>query len=105
MTSTRCITPDPGAGLYAAEWPYFKEYPHFVKRENVLCVALGILSHMFVLEPGALAGCCGGFSFWFSLFAGRGAAKGIRIVMPCDATDPGNRGADLSDPRPGSRQV
>ncbi|KAI4571862.1 hypothetical protein MJG53_013968 [Ovis ammon polii x Ovis aries] len=36
---------------------------------------------------------------------GRGAAKGIRIVMPCDATGPGNRGADLSDPRPGSRQV
>ena len=60
---------------------------------------------MFVLEPGALAGCCGGFGFWLFLFAGWGGAEGISIVMPCDAMDPGNRGADLSDPRPGSRQV
>lgn len=105
MTSMLCITPDPGAGLYAAEWPYFQEYPHVVKRGNVLCVALGILSHMFVLEPGALAGGCGGFGFWLFLFAGIGGAEGISIVMPCDATDPGNRGADLSDSRPGSRQV
>lgn len=71
VTRTLCIPLAPGAGLHAAEQPYFGDCPPVCKRGSFLCgFVWGISSHTFVLEPGALAV---GFGFWFSLFAGCGA--------------------------------
>ena len=73
VTNTLCITPAPGAGLHAAEQTIVWTLPPVCKRGGFLCgFVLGISSHTFVLEPGALAV---GFGFRFSLFAGCGASQ------------------------------
>ena len=71
MMTALCIPTTPGAGLDAAEKSNFGDEPQFIKGQGFLCgVCLGELCQVFVLELGAVSGCCGGFDFWFSLFPG-----------------------------------